>query len=63
MRGQNVSNLLLGNLVVNMNEHIASFSYKVTYYTLKEYFYLRSTLNVKIIYGLFKNKFPDHKIS
>jgi len=61
-RGKHVSNFLPGDLVADMNNHIASFPYKIAHYTSKDYRYLSSTLNVKIMYNLFKNKFPNHKI-
>lgn len=62
MRGKNVSNSFSSALVADINEHIASFPYKIAHYTTKEYRYLSSTLNVKIMYDLFKNTFPNHKV-
>lgn len=54
MRGKNVSNSLPGHLVAYINEHIASFPYEIAHSTSKEYRYLSSTLNVKIMYDFFK---------
>lgn len=45
-----------------VREHIASFPVKESHYSGKQYNYLNSKLNVKIMYHLFKTKFPNSPV-
>lgn len=42
--------------------HISSFPVKETHYSGKEYQYLDCRLNVKIMYNMFKEKYPNSKV-
>lgn len=62
-RGKNVkSNCLPECEIKRIREHIESFPVKETHYSNRDYYYLNSTLNVKIMYELFMEKYPDSKI-
>ena len=64
MRGKNVSgNAIKGTVIANIRSHIESYPVKISHYTNKEMRYLDSKLSVKTMYEMFKEKFPNDRIS
>lgn len=64
LRGQNSSVNKFGeHIQVAVRQHIESFPVKISHYANREIKYLSSELNLKIMYDLFKAKFPDLKLS
>lgn len=62
-RGKSVkSNCLPESEIKRIREHIESFPVKETHYSNRDYYYLDSRLNVKIMYELFMEKHPDSKV-
>lgn len=62
-RGKN----LKGNAIseddnILIRQHIESFPVKEAHYSNKDYQYLNSRLNIKILYNLFKEKYPSSRI-
>lgn len=48
-----------GYVIKAIHDHIASFPLKEAHYTSVSYYYLSAKLNVKIMWQLFKEKYPE----
>nr|CAI5833493.1 unnamed protein product [Callosobruchus analis] len=64
LRGKNPSvNKLSEHGRTAVRQHIESFPVKISHYSNKEFKYLSSELNLKIMYNLFKEQNPDINVS
>lgn len=62
-RGKNVKSNLVGEQYIEeIREHISCFPIKTSHYYNKDYKYLDARLNVKIMYSLFKEKYPNSPV-
>lgn len=62
-RGQCISgNAVPGNIVMQIEDHIRSFPTKISRYSGTEKHYLDEKLNVKLMFELFKIKYPATKV-
>ncbi|KAI4468070.1 dna-directed rna polymerases i ii and iii subunit rpabc2 [Holotrichia oblita] len=63
-RGHNISaNIMEATEKIRVHEHIALFPIKEAHYASKDYRYLDSSLTVKTMYTLFKDKFSTSRIT
>nr|CAH7732278.1 unnamed protein product [Callosobruchus chinensis] len=64
LRGQSTSGNKLGeDIQLAVRHHIESFPVKLSHYANRDIKYLHSELNLKIMYDLFKQKYPTLKVS
>ncbi|XP_050315421.1 uncharacterized protein LOC126749795 isoform X1 [Anthonomus grandis grandis] len=62
-RGKNINvNVVSDRHRDEIKKHISSFSVKMNHYSNKEYQYLNAKLNLKIMYNLFREKYPNYPI-
>ncbi|XP_063229232.1 uncharacterized protein LOC134534688 [Bacillus rossius redtenbacheri] len=60
MRGKSIpGNTKSGLVIYAIKQHISSFPVKISHYSSKEYHYLSEKLDVKIMYSLFQEKYPE----
>lgn len=63
LRGKNPpSNAKPGYVIKAIHDHIASFPQKEAHYTSVSYYYLSAKLNVKIMWQLFQEKYPEMNV-
>lgn len=62
-RGKNVKSNVVGQQHrEEIREHISCFPVKTSHYSNREYKYLDAELNVKIMYSLFKERYPNSPV-
>lgn len=62
-RGSNIKgNTMPADEIVKLREHIDSFPVKQSHYSGKEFKYLDAKLNVKIMYTLYKEMYPNTRV-
>lgn len=62
-RGKNAKSNVIGEQYrEEMRQHISCFPVKTSHYSNKEYNYLDAQLNVKIMYSLFREKYPNSPV-
>lgn len=62
-RGKHTSYTLPADVKETIYQHIASFPVQTSHYSGKDITFLDSELNVKTMYNMFKEKYPDIKAS
>lgn len=63
LRGQHVKKTLSSDTKLFVRQHIESFPQKESHYSGKVVKYLDARLNIKTMYELFKEKYPQLKVS
>lgn len=61
-RGKNIKRVIPEDQNILIRQHIESYPVKESHYSGKEYKYLDSRLNVKIMFEMFETKYPETKI-
>lgn len=62
-RGQHVKKCVATEERLMIHNHISSFPVKRSHYASRDYSYLHSNLSVKVMYDLFKEKYPDSQVT